>query len=83
MNPYKRKVNERKFEHWIDLLDGGRRYWYDVQGRLNWVARYVKEVDSEEETLRFSQEIYNEQGELAEIHQKYPEDTGHQRVDKE
>jgi len=36
-----------------------------------------------EETVRFYQEIYNDQGELVEFHQKCPEDTGHQRIDKE
>ena len=82
MNLSKRSANERKFENWIELPDGGRRYWYDVHGRLDWIARYVKEVDSHEETVRFYQEIYNDQGELIEFHQKYPEDTGHQRTDK-
>ena len=83
VNQSKRRANERKFEHWIELPDGGRQYWYDVRGRLNWIARYVKEVDVHEETVRFYQEIYNDQGELVEFHQKYPEDTGHQRIDKE
>lgn len=79
----KRKQNERKFSSWQDLPDGGRRYWYEVMGHSGWVARYVKEVDAEEVTLKFHQEIYNEQGELVEIHEKYPVDTGHQRVAKE
>ena len=82
MNLSKRSANERKFENWIELPGGGRRYWYDVHGRLDWIARYVKEVDSHEETVRFYQEIYNDQGEIIEFHQKYPEDTGHQRTDK-
>ena len=83
MDSSKRRVNERKFEYWIDLPDGGRRYWYDVRGRLGWLARYVKDVDSEEETVRFYQEIYDDRGKLFEIHQKYPEDTGHQPANKE
>ena len=83
MNRSKRRSNEPKFEHWIELSDGGRQYWYDVRGRQDWIARYVKEVDAHEETVRFYQEIYNDQGELVEFHQKYPEDTGHQRIDKE
>ena len=41
---------------------------------------YVKVVDEEEKTLRFYQEIYNDQGELVEIHEKYPQDKGHQPV---
>jgi hypothetical protein len=64
--------NERVFENWEDLPDGGRRYWYEVTGRLGWKARYVKEVDADENT--------NERGELVEIHEKYPVDTGHRKV---
>jgi hypothetical protein len=33
-----------------------------------------------EETLRMWQEIYDDSGALVEVHQKYPTDTGHQRV---
>jgi hypothetical protein len=76
----KRRRNERVFENWEELPDGGRRYWYEVTGRLGWKARYVKEVDADENTLRFRQEIYNERGELVEIHEKYPVDTGHWKV---
>ncbi len=39
---------------------GGRRYRLDVAGRQGWIARYFKEVDASETTLRFWQEIYNE-----------------------
>jgi hypothetical protein len=72
-----RAQNEKKFGHWEELPDGGRRYWLDVYGRLGWRARYLKEVDASETTLRFWQEIYGEQGKLAEIHEKYPVDKGH------
>ncbi len=75
----KRKRNERKFGNWIDLPNGGRRYWYEVRGRKGWSARYVKEVDAEENTVRFWQEIYDERGRLVEIHEKFPVDKGHQR----
>ena len=37
-------------------------------GRLGWRARYLKEVDAQEITLRFWQEIYDEQGKLVEPH---------------
>ncbi len=40
----------------------------------------IKEVDDMEKTLRFYQEIYNSDGVLIEIHQKYPEDRGHRKV---
>lgn len=75
-----RTQNERKFGSWQDLPGGGRRYWLDVFGRQGWRARYLKEVDASEATLRFWQEIYDEQGKLAEIHEKYPLDKGHQKA---
>ena len=79
----KQQRNERKFKNWTALQGGGRQYWYDVPGRQGWKARYVKEVNKSEETVRFYQEIYDQEGQLVEVHQKYPEDTGHQRVEKE
>ena len=75
-----REQNERKFPNWIDLPDGGRRYWLDVAGRRGWRARYVKEVDADEQTVSFFQEIYNDRGELVEIHEKFPIDKGHRKV---
>jgi len=74
-----RAQNEKKFGSWEDL-PGGRRYWLDVLGRQGWRARYLKEVDANESTLRFWQEIYDEQGKLAEIHDKHPVDKGHQKA---
>ena len=75
-----RTQNEKKFGQWEDLPDGGRRYWLDVLGRQGWRARYLKEVDADEKTLRFWQEIYDEHGKLSEIHEKYPVDKGHQKA---
>ena len=75
-----RNDNERKFQNWEELPDDGRKYWLDIMGRLGWRARYVKIVDSEEKTLLFIQEIYNAQGELVEIHEKFPQDKGHQKT---
>ena len=75
-----RAQNEKKFGHWEELPDGGRRYWLDVYGRLGWRARYLKDVDASETTLRFWQEIYDEQDKLTEIHDKYPVDRGHQKA---
>lgn len=83
MNKQKRRINEHKFQNWEVLQDGRRRYWYDVPGRLGWIARYVKEVNVNEETLRFYQEIYNDKKELIEVHEKYPKDLGHKKIDKE
>ena len=75
-----RSQNEKKFGHWEELPGGGRRYWIDVEGRQGWRARYVKEVDAAETTLRFWQEIYDEQARLAEVHHKYPVDEGHRKA---
>jgi hypothetical protein len=75
-----RRRNERKFGSWEELPDGGRRYWIDVIGRQSWRARYVKEVDADEVTLRFHQEIYDESNQLVEVHEKYPVDKGHTKA---
>ncbi len=83
MDEQKRIQNERKFESWEPLPDGGRRYTYVVAGRRGWRARYVKEVDSEEGTISFLQEIYDAEGKLIEIHRKFPEDTGHRTQGEE
>jgi hypothetical protein len=74
-----RTQNEKKFGAWEELPNGGRRYWLDIAGRLGWRARYVKQVDAQEDTVRFWQEIYDGQGKLVEIHEKYPVDKGHQK----
>ncbi|MFC1959735.1 hypothetical protein ACFLYO_03390 [Chloroflexota bacterium] len=47
------------------------------------LARYIKVVDTNEMTILFVQEIYNGEGKLVAIHQKYPVDTGHQWLDEE
>ena len=60
--------NERKFRYWEELPGGGRRYSFELMGRHGWQARYLKEVDTDENTLRFWQEIYDDRGELVEIH---------------
>ena len=75
-----RQQNEKKFARWEELPGGGRRYRLDVTGRLGWQARYLKDVDADEQTLKFWQEIYDEQGTLMEIHEKYPVDKGHQKM---
>ena len=72
--------NERKLGQWEELPEGGRRYWMDIQGRQGWCARYVKVVDTNEMTLRFWQEVYDDQGKLVEIHEKYPVDKGHRKA---
>lgn len=82
-NQQKRCENEKKFEKWEELDNGGRRYFYWVEGRYGWKARYVKEVNTLEQTVRFYQEIFNEKGLLVEVHEKYPVDAGHKKVQGE
>lgn len=78
-----RKENERAFRHWEDLPDGGRRYWRERPGGDFGYCRYIKTVDADENTLRFVQEIYDDDGRLIEVHQKFPVDTGHQVLGEE
>lgn len=40
-------------------------------------------MDANEETVKFYQEIYDENGTLIEIHEKYPVDKGHRRIKEE
>ncbi|MEX2368983.1 MAG: hypothetical protein WD552_01145 [Candidatus Paceibacterota bacterium] len=75
-----RNQNERKFEQWIDEIDGGRTYTRRVQGKHRWFALYHKKVSNTEETLAFWQEIYDPSGILREIHEKFPVDKGHRNV---
>lgn len=75
-----RAQNEKKFGAWDESAGGGRRYRLDVAGRLGWRARYFKEVDASEVTVRFWQEIYDSTGNLVEVHEKFPVDTGHREV---
>jgi len=75
-----RAQNERRFQRWVELPDGGRRYRLDIPGRHGWLARYLKEVDADERTVRFWQEIFDEAGMLVEIHEKYPVDRGHRKA---
>jgi len=75
-----RAQNEKRFDRWEELPGGGRRYRIDVQGKLGWLARYLKDVDASETTVRFWQEIYDDTGKLVEEHQKFPVDKGHQKV---
>ncbi len=54
-----------------------------MKSRSGWKARYVKEVDGDERTEKFYQEIYDEEGKLVEIHEKYPVNKGHQKIKRE
>jgi hypothetical protein len=76
-----RRANETKFGQWRELPSGDRIYSLEVAGRRLWKARYFKEVDQNEVALRFWQEIYDETGQLVEVHDKYPVDLGHRKVE--
>lgn len=80
MNNHQRFKNEREYETWIQKEDGGRIYSFEVIGKFGWKAKYLKEVDYNEVTVRFWQEIYNQDNILKEIHEKYPIDKGHQKL---
>jgi hypothetical protein len=60
MEGNKRPKNEKQFKNWIKSETGGRTYWFEVEGKWGWKAPYVKEVDAEENTLAFRQEIYDD-----------------------
>lgn len=72
--------NERKFKHWEELPNGGRRYVREFTGRAGGHARYIKEVDANERTTRFLQEIYDATGRLVSVHEKFPVDSGHKQL---
>lgn len=76
----KRIQDERKYGNWEELPKGSRRYWFDVFGRDKGIARYCKEVDEDDNIVKFWQEIYNEDGKMIEIHEKYPVDKGHKKL---
>ncbi len=80
MDIAKRQKNQRTFGNWRDRPGGGRLYSYEVKGRSGWLARYVKEVDAEEATVRFYQEVFDGDGRLREVHHKFPVDLGHRKV---
>lgn len=75
-----REQNESSFGQWEELSNGGRRYLKRVAGHTSRFALYVKEVDANEITVLFRQEIYDATGSLVEIHEKYPFDKKHQRL---
>ena len=75
-----RSANENRFKQWKAIANNGRHYFRRVAGKQGWHAVYCKEVDADEKTLRIWQEVYNEKNELVEIHHKYPEDSGHQKI---
>lgn len=79
MSKVKRDINERKFSNWEEK-ENGRLYWFEIEGKYGWKAKYLKLVDENDSTLKFWQEIYDNLGKLVEIHEKYPVDKGHVKL---
>jgi hypothetical protein len=75
-----RAQNEHRFKNWEELPNGRRRYTREFIGRAGGRARYIKEVDANETTIRFAQEIYDAAGKLIEVHEKFPVDLGHKQL---
>jgi hypothetical protein len=75
-----RAQNERIFKRWDELANGGRRYIREFAGRIGGRALYIKEVDTNETTIRFVQEIYDREGRLVAVHEKFPVDLGHKQL---
>ncbi len=50
---------------------GGKIYYFEINGKFVWKAKYLKELDGNEITIRFWQEIDDERNILREIHEKY------------
>lgn len=75
-----RRQNEHAFPNWQDLPNGGRRYWIDDERADGITIRYVKLVDASDRTISFVQEVYDRNGKLVSIHEKFPVDTGHRQV---
>lgn len=73
-----REQNEKEYRNWQDLPGGGRRYWKVRKGAISGYQHLIKIVDANENTLSVVQEVYNDDSELVERHQKFPVDTGHQ-----
>ncbi len=80
MNEKQRQKNELEFESWKEKENGGRIYSFEIPGKLGWKAKYLKEVNNEEVTIRFWQEVYDDKNVLKEIHEKYPVDKGHKKM---
>jgi hypothetical protein len=80
MSENKRLSNEKEFDEWIEKQNGGRIYSFQISGKHGWVSKYLKETNADEITIKFWQEIYDEQGNLKEIHEKYPVDKGHKKL---
>jgi hypothetical protein len=70
MSLSKRIKNEREFEHWEETTDA-RKYRFDILGKSDGYARYVKYVNDGEIAISFFQEVYDGSGIWREIHEAH------------
>ena len=79
MSDKKRKQNEKEYLNWSVTQTGGRIYWKEIESsdKSGKKARYEKEVDISEQTILFVQKIFDRNGNMIEIHEKFPIDKGH------
>jgi hypothetical protein len=42
MDEKKRKANEAEFDVWSDNDQGGRIYYFEIDGKFGWKAKYLK-----------------------------------------
>jgi len=71
----KRRRTSRKFGNW-SKLPWRSTLLLQVPGLHAGMARYVKEVDVKNGPIRFLQEVYDDNRQLVEIHEKYPPTKG-------
>jgi hypothetical protein len=67
----------------IQILGRITEWGTKIYSRIPWPrrrARYIKEVDVNERTVRFAQEIYDSTARLVAVHEKFPVDLGHQQA---
>lgn len=53
MNKKQRQKNETEYEQWIEREDESRVCSFEISGKSGWKAGYLKEVNTEEITIRF------------------------------
>ena len=75
----KRKKNEKEYSSWTELEAGGRIYTKNINAgdKSGKTARYEKTVDKNEKTVTSIQKIFDKEGKIVEIHEKFPINKGH------
>jgi hypothetical protein len=69
---------EQKYLFYTQFRSGSRTYYTAKElGRVSGSSRYALHVDASENVVWFRQEIFDDAGNLVEVHVKRPVDTGH------